>query len=140
MFCHPSSLWGTSSASCKSKAFGVPKDPTPKKCVLPEDLDLECVRKNLAKKEGWQNKRIRSAEKAYLEFLTLLLRHPKEGIVPWSKNLDTFWHYHILDTQKYATDCDSVFGYYLHHDPHVRNKAKHRAAVKKTLQLRRQLW
>jgi hypothetical protein len=33
--------------------------------------------------------------------------------------VDTFWHYHILDTLKYAEDCQAVFGYFLHHFPYM---------------------
>jgi hypothetical protein len=36
-----------------------------------------------------------------------------------SMDVDTFWHYHILDTMKYARDCEEVFGYFLHHFPYV---------------------
>jgi hypothetical protein len=34
-------------------------------------------------------------------------------------DVDTFWHYHILDTMKYARDCEQAFGYFLHHYPYV---------------------
>src|SRR4029077_17061635 len=36
-----------------------------------------------------------------------------------SKDVDEFWHTHILQTTKYHRDCESVFGKYLHHEPHV---------------------
>ena len=35
------------------------------------------------------------------------------------EDVDTFWHYHILDTMKYARDCEQVFGYFLHHYPYL---------------------
>jgi hypothetical protein len=34
-------------------------------------------------------------------------------------DVDIFWHYHILDTMKYAADCEQVFGYFLHHFPYI---------------------
>ncbi|WP_205588317.1 glycine-rich domain-containing protein [Helicobacter vulpis] len=34
------------------------------------------------------------------------------------KDVDAFWHYHILDTQKCAQDCQEIFGYFLHHFPY----------------------
>jgi hypothetical protein len=34
------------------------------------------------------------------------------------EDVDTFWHYHILDTRKYAADCQAVFGQFLHHFPY----------------------
>lgn len=57
------------------------------------------------------------AERTYLRFLTLHLIHPKRTIVP-NELIDLVWHYHILDTRKYAEDCERIFGYYLHHDPY----------------------
>ncbi|MCL6485635.1 MAG: hypothetical protein I4O49_15950, partial [Janthinobacterium lividum] len=43
---------------------------------------------------------------------------PQEETAPLM-DVDTFWHYHILDTLKYAADCDQVFGYFLHHFPYI---------------------
>src|SRR5581483_9524182 len=34
------------------------------------------------------------------------------------RDIDTFWHGHILDTMKYAEDCQNVFGFFLHHFPY----------------------
>ncbi len=34
------------------------------------------------------------------------------------KELDSFWHAHILDTMKYADDCEQIFGHFLHHFPY----------------------
>jgi hypothetical protein len=33
--------------------------------------------------------------------------------------MDLFWHYHILDTIKYAEDCALIFGRFLHHFPYL---------------------
>jgi len=38
-------------------------------------------------------------------------------LVP-NKILDEYWHQHILDTRKYAADCETTFGFFLHHDPY----------------------
>ena len=35
-----------------------------------------------------------------------------------SKDIDIFWHTHILDTQKYMADCETLFGKYFHHFPY----------------------
>ena len=43
---------------------------------------------------------------------------PQEETAPLM-DVDTFWHYHILDTLKYAADCEQVFGYFLHHFPYI---------------------
>jgi hypothetical protein len=40
-----------------------------------------------------------------------------EIIVP-TAHIDKVWHAHILDTVKYQADCESVFGFFLHHNPY----------------------
>jgi hypothetical protein len=54
----------------------------------------------------------------YRRFLYLMKIFPNEQTAPLV-DVDTFWHYHILDTMKYATDCEQAFGYFLHHYPYV---------------------
>ena len=68
--------------------------------------------------EGWSRDRANAAELQYRRFLYLMKAHPTEQTVP-SVEIDTFWHYHILDTIKYAADCQAAFGHFLHHDPAV---------------------
>lgn len=57
------------------------------------------------------------AELEYKKFLTLKMLYPKVSLVP-SKLVDKFWHEHILDTKSYATDCDKLFGHFIHHYPY----------------------
>ncbi len=49
---------------------------------------------------------------------------PKVEIAPL-KDVDTFWHYHILDTMKYARDCEQIFGYFQHHSPYLGMEDEH---------------
>jgi hypothetical protein len=84
-------------------------------------LDLDRIKTKLChveSGEGWSRARADAAEVEYRRFLYLMKAFPAEQTVP-SVEVDTFWHYHILDTMKYAADCDAVFGYFLHHDPAV---------------------
>lgn len=37
-------------------------------------------------------------------------------LVP-TREIDEFWHNHILYTREYARDCECIFGKFLHHDP-----------------------
>jgi hypothetical protein len=57
-------------------------------------------------------------ETEYRRFLCLMATHPDEVLAP-SVDVDTFWHYHILDTMKYAADCEQAFGFFLHHYPYA---------------------
>jgi hypothetical protein len=65
----------------------------------------------------WTNETIADTEEKYRRLLVLNLLYPDETIVV-NKILDDYWHQHILDTKKYAEDCEKVFGYFLHHYPY----------------------
>jgi len=83
-------------------------------------LDLGPIKFKLMDPEegqGWSREYVERMELAYRRFLTLLATHPGETLAP-SKDVDKFWHGHILDTLKYAEDCDKVFGCFLHHFPY----------------------
>jgi hypothetical protein len=107
----------------------------------PEILDLTSVRDALIEKHGWSNERAEEARAEYVRFLTLLQLKPGFMLVPWSNqqgqdDLDQFWHQHILDTAKYAADCDLLFGRMIHHNPHVvRGSGQETDAVEKTRRL-----
>ncbi|MFC0250684.1 glycine-rich domain-containing protein [Massilia consociata] len=68
--------------------------------------------------EGWSALRADAVETEYRRFLFLMKKYPNAEASP-TVDVDTFWHYHILDTMKYARDCAAVFGYFLHHYPYV---------------------
>jgi hypothetical protein len=85
-----------------------------------DGLDLEPIKVKLMDKEeglGWSLDQCDEAEKWYKRFLYLCKKYPDSPLVPVG-NVDNFWHQHILDTTKYADDCDKVFGYFLHHFPY----------------------
>jgi len=67
--------------------------------------------------QGWNSEVCINTEREYKRFLTLKYLYPDQDIVP-NKLVDTFWHQHILDTEKYAFDCQEVFGYFIHHYPY----------------------
>ncbi|WP_205609913.1 glycine-rich domain-containing protein [Noviherbaspirillum galbum] len=84
------------------------------------ELDLDPIKFKLMDKEegeGWSRAEVDQAEREYRRYLVLLGKYPDEVIAP-SRTVDKFWHAHILDTMKYAQDCDAVFGYFLHHFPY----------------------
>jgi hypothetical protein len=83
-------------------------------------MDFKMIKLKLQDKEegqGWTIKQCNEAEKEYKRFLALKRTYPDKDIVP-HKVLDHFWHQHILDTEKYAEDCELVFGRFLHHFPY----------------------
>lgn len=83
-------------------------------------LDLDPIKfKLMDSKEGhgWTREKADRLELEYRRFLALTAKYPEEVIAP-STEVDKFWHGHILDTMKYAEDCQRVFGYFLHHFPY----------------------
>ena len=52
----------------------------------------------------------------YKNFLWLNKKHSGQTLVP-TREIDEFWHNHILYTRQYARDCLAIFGRYLHHEP-----------------------
>jgi hypothetical protein len=83
-------------------------------------LDFSAIKAKLMHKAGlgWGLERANAVECEYRRFLFLMKVFPNEPTAPLV-DVDTFWHYHILDTVKYADDCQQVFGYFLHHFPYV---------------------
>ncbi|MES2757264.1 MAG: hypothetical protein V4693_07805 [Pseudomonadota bacterium] len=84
-------------------------------------LDLDPIKVKLMHKEsgeGWSLAHATLIEGEYRRFLCLMKLHPNEPMAPLF-DVDIFWHYHILDTMKYAADCDAIFGYFLHHFPYL---------------------
>ena len=89
-------------------------------------IDLEPIKFSLISREegpGWTLKKIELIETWYRRFLTLVKIYPYHTIVP-TKDIDTFWHYHILDTRKYMDDCEKIFGSYFHHFPYFGSRGE----------------
>lgn len=85
-------------------------------------LDLSRIRGKLVcdppEGLGWSQEQAEEAELWYKRFLQLYSTDPgSKDNVP-SLPVDAFWHYHILDTAKYASDCQHVFGHFVHHNPY----------------------
>lgn len=64
---------------------------------------------------GWTEEKARRVSNEYRGFLFVCWKYPQEQIP--TLEIDEFWHTHIIFTEKYAADCNSIFGTYLHHKP-----------------------
>lgn len=85
-----------------------------------QGLDLQMVEMKLQEPDeglGWSTGYCTQVGLEYRRFLALTRWYPERAIVP-SRVVDSYWHYHILDTQAYMADCDRLFGHYLHHYPY----------------------
>jgi hypothetical protein len=82
-------------------------------------LDLRPIIVKLMDKregKGWKLQEAILAVEEYRRFLYLTVTC-EETIVP-TEFVDAVWHAHILDTMKYAEDCNKTFGFFLHHFPY----------------------
>jgi hypothetical protein len=94
-------------------------------------LDLEPIKFKVTCKEdgyGWSSEYADQMEVAYKRYLILLAKYPEATFSP-TRDIDQFWHAHILDTSKYAQDCESTFGYFLHHFPYLGLRGEEDSAV-----------
>ena len=95
------------------------------------ELNLDAIKVKLMHREsgeGWSLDKANAVEFEYRRFLILMKQFPEEETAPLM-DVDTFWHYHILDTLKYAADCEQVFGYFLHHFPYIGLRGEDDAAA-----------
>jgi len=83
-------------------------------------LDLQRIAwkiKNSSHNPELDEKHIEMAIEQYRKYLTLKIRYPTVNLVP-TEDIDLIWHAHILDTENYASDCEKIFGRFLHHKPY----------------------
>jgi len=84
-------------------------------------LDLTMIKFKATRREdghGWSAEYAEQMAVAYKRYLILHAKYPSMTLAP-EQDVDRFWHLHILDTRKYADDCDACFGYFVHHFPYL---------------------
>lgn len=64
----------------------------------------------------WQRIDAERCCQQYKNFLWLHKKYAAKSLVP-TREIDEFWHNHILYTRYYVRDCLAIFGHYLHHEP-----------------------
>ncbi|TAE56088.1 MAG: hypothetical protein EAZ87_18990 [Nostocales cyanobacterium] len=98
-------------------------------------LDLNPIAYKLID-SGWNHEQTVRGIAQYMMFLSLIHLYPNLSLVP-SSEIDQVWHFHILDTAKYAQDCQMLFGYFVHHFPYwgIENTEDREIAFMQTQQL-----
>ena len=88
-------------------------------------LDLQPIVYRLihSNEEKWNIQQTKEAISRYRMFLLLVYLYPNSQLVP-NQQIDRVWHYHILDTMKYAEDCEMLFGKFIHHFPYFGERGK----------------
>jgi hypothetical protein len=88
---------------------------------ISKQLEFSLQKKKMVEVLGWDSAVVDDMEKDYIKFLALnktLMDFDQEFKMIPNRFIDEFWHAHILDTEKYAKDCQQVFGQYFHHYPY----------------------
>ena len=67
----------------------------------------------------WSRERFDAAIEAYRQYLARCKAETGSMHVA-EEDVDVIWHKHILNTEQYARNCNSYFGYFLHHRPETR--------------------
>ena len=96
----------------------VPLDPVPP--MDPElwarvtAMDLSAVVYQMVTYQGWTRTRALAVERRYRRFFYLKSVMPG-GMASPTREVDDFWHQHIINTHRYEPDCLRVAGRFLHH-------------------------
>lgn len=91
-------------------------------------LDLSAIKEYLFRHFSWSRNVLDETGAEYRKFLFLVGKYGPDLIVPWNKNILSFWKVHILHTRKYFEDCQWIFGFYFHYDPSMTGLFKHEAS------------
>jgi hypothetical protein len=85
-----------------------------------EQLDLNYIAEAMCSKNyplpRWNRSDALHCLELYKNFLLLQKKYSQNTLVP-SREIDEFWHNHILYTKNYFQDCLNIFGHYFHHEP-----------------------
>jgi hypothetical protein len=66
--------------------------------------------------EGLTIEQATAAIEQYRQFLVMVYKYPDRTLRP-SRLVDRAWHCHLLDSQRYRTDCMEIFGRFVDHYP-----------------------
>ena len=78
------------------------------------DMDLSPVVTQLVTYLGWSAERAAAAEQRYRRFFYLKATLPEGNASPTTE-IDEFWHQHILNTRRYASDSQRIYDRFIHH-------------------------
>lgn len=81
-----------------------------------EAIKLDDIVASVARKQQWTLEKAAAVEREYRLFLWVSFLTPGQSLVP-TCDVDKLWHGHLLDTERYARDCQSALNRFLHHRP-----------------------
>lgn len=81
-------------------------------------IDFSKIINKMVERDGWLKSDALKVCKLYRRYLYLRRKYSEAHRLPPTKEIDEFWHYHILETKKYRNDCQVIFGEYHDHYPY----------------------
>ena len=99
-----------------SSAIAMNQKTASERRVNEESLDLIRCKMNNSSDLGLDEEQVEMSIEEYRRFLILKMENPGVKLSPTGL-MDKAWHTHILDTRRYAEDCEAMFGRFLHHHP-----------------------
>lgn len=84
-----------------------------------EQCDFSKIIDKLVNYHGWAEHEAEAIAKKYRRFLWLVRKYYQTYSLIPSLEINEFWRFHILDTRRYRTDCQHIFGQYFDHDPYA---------------------
>jgi hypothetical protein len=82
-----------------------------KVCV--DSLNLFWPLRKAAYLHKWDEEKAANIEAQYRQFFAMIALD--EDLAPPNADVDDLWHEHILNTRRYARDCEKVHGKFIHH-------------------------
>lgn len=82
--------------------------------VISVDL-LSAAKRSSSFPKDWSESRMQTELARYERFLLLAKEFPGQPLAP-TREIDEFWHLHMLSPMAYHTDCMQLFGEVLDHD------------------------
>ena len=98
-----------------------------------KNIEFGCIAYKLIHSGLKKEDTVRAITK-YMMFLCLIHLYPNLQLVP-NKEIDKVWHQHILDTEKYISDCEMLFGHIIHHFPYFEDDKNLQIAFENTQHL-----
>lgn len=109
--------------------------------TIRKQLDLSKVAKKAAKNYKWSKAKAAYAVEQYVRHWYICLTFRGRAVAAISFAGDLLWHQHIIDTDKYAADCQALLGRFLSHVPiYGKPNAKEKAAYEDTKALYMQVY
>lgn len=102
-------------------------------------IDFSEIVKNMVDRSGWIEIDAKKTATLYRNYLFLNKKYKDKYVIIPSKDIDDFWHHHILDTKRYKLDCKNIFPEFFHHDPNFEIKEKNTESISDHFKITQQL-